>query len=423
MGVGIVSSATETSTSCSMTLVIDDWSAGLWISWVVTSSVQPMRRRLSKSAQAMFRILSPSRLLLINVSRKSYILPSRKPFMRYLIPLVIGLVLFLAACSESQNCDELEDSFIFGKDDCWADQAKDAKDPSICANKVSGSINKFTCFAAVASAAGDVTMCAKYLPEANEHDVCVIAVAKAKGDVNICAQSLKDKKGRMDQCARDVNGAKVSAKVEACKKQSQPDLCIINVAKEFKDGNICVFTSLESKGICAVSVADELGNTKPILDNFVAGDERDLLLATYTIASLNDDGLKLIQNPRTYDGALIMVNIVAYVEEKVVAPPAYCDHLKGGYEGEYADADFTINKNLCEGIVAAFNELKDGGDACNAMLPARITDEDDLASAKEHCASFVSKIRSVEKKVAEANTPEEYQALLKSLVKDLEESG
>ncbi len=193
------------------------------------------------------------------------------------------LLFFLTSCAE-ENCDELEDSFFFGKDDCWADKAKDSRDPTICAEKVSSSINKFTCFTGVAAEAQDVKICADYLAylektgsapvtKVSEYDVCVIAVAKAKGDVNVCAQNLKDKKGRMEQCARDVNQAKVSARVEACKKQSQAkaDLCLIEVAKEFKDGSVCSFTSLESKGVCVIALAEELEDPKPILDNYVAG--------------------------------------------------------------------------------------------------------------------------------------------------------
>ncbi len=142
---------------------------------------------------------------------------------------------------------------------------------------------------------------------------------------------------------------------------------------------------------------------------------RDVLVATYAMSSLDIESWKHIQNPRAYDGAVIMTPIAAYVELKKVPIPAYCDALKGGYSGEYAEDDFEVNENLCEGVVAAFNELRDGNDACNTMLSSRIQDEDDLASAKENCASFVSQYRSIEKRVAEANTPEEYQALLNEL--------
>ena len=197
------------------------------------------------------------------------------------------------------------------------------------------------CAAHLAAIFKDPTICAR-IPESR----CAAALGTEM--MKECAASSSDPKERL-VCETAV--AVKMQSVEACKQASSPDGCIAAIASEKKDPQI-------------------------ILKNIDDPKLRDLAIANYAANVRDPNAIELIRDNETYDSARIFIIFsIGYGRDRLI-DPSYCNGLRGGYQGEYAADDETVNRRLCPLFVAESNA------AVNIQDTAETEAERDAAGAR-----------------------------------------
>jgi hypothetical protein len=187
----------------------------------------------------------------------------------------------------------------------------------------------------------DPTICAR-IPESRCAAVLATEMMKE------CAASSSDPKERL-VCQTAV--AMKMQSVESCKRASLPYGCIAAIASAKKDPQI-------------------------ILKNIDDPKLRDLAIANYAADARDPNAIELIGDNETYDGARIFIIFsIGYGRDRLI-DPSYCNGLRGGYQGEYAEDNETSNRQLCPAFVAESNA------AVNIQDAAETEAERDAAAAR-----------------------------------------
>lgn len=195
----------------------------------------------------------------------------------------------------------------------------------------------------------------------------------------------------------------------------EAQICYINQAINSNDVGICNQAPIPDA--CALNLAHELEDPQPILDFKEAGLDRDLLLASYSTMTLDPSAWELIEDNRIHDGAVIQMPAIAYARLKKAPVDDYCENLRGGYEydpgqgGMLPSDEILSNKNLCETVVAAMNELVHGGDDCNTRLSG-LQPEYEGQDLSGDCKDLVKQVKIGEKRIEEAETLPEIMEIL-----------
>ncbi len=285
---------------------------------------------------------------------------------------VILLLIILVACEEIENC--ADDPSAFTRDICWTIQAKETKDVNLCLN-----IETFS-------------------------EVCVGNVAAALNQPELCE---KHAKREIATCMRIFKKELLQTKIDKCTTMKELDaqVCINALAIENNEANICAYSV--DKINCALNFADEKGSPEAILANTVAGQERDLALATYASITLDTSAWNLIQDNRVHDSSVIYAPAIAYVKNGKVPITTYCEsQLKGDYVyygTETVEEEFLRNKNICHTVVAAVESAAKDEDLCGLRLSLNIQSnlpedlEEKQDDAVKNCQKLFDKLQAAEK--------------------------
>ena len=203
----------------------------------------------------------------------------------------------------------------------------------------------------------------------------------------------------------------------------EAQICYGNQAIDSNDVGIC--SQAPDPSVCILGLANELEDPKPILDSLEPGLDRDLLLTAYSTSSLDPSVWPLIEDNRMHDAAVTLLPTAAYGRLKKAPIDDYCNNLRGGYEYDsdfgLPEDEFILNRNLCEMVVAATNELASGGDDCTSKLSSRLQSryevddpfyEEDRVDSIKNCKEMVSYTRQMEKRMEEAETLPELMKIM-----------